>query len=136
MNEFFAMLYEGFHPLDLFYIPDFSNDMFYSGSYVTIGWVMLLSTFGLEALYYYLISSFGKLFRKIYWFIWLVVIAVINFAVANYYSRMAMENMQLEYEFTEYFNFSMVNVLWAVIFSIIFSLILKIKRIKGSRTPF
>lgn len=138
MNDFFAMLYEGFHPLDWFYIytDNFSNNMFGSGAYVTIGWIMLLTTFGLEVVYYYLISSFGKLFRNIYWFIWLVFIAVINFAVANYYSRMTMEDQGLEYGFNEYFYFSMVNVLWAVVFSIIFSLILKIKSIKGSRTPF
>lgn len=136
MNEFFAMLYEGFHPLDLFYIPDFSNDMFHSGAYVTIGWAMLISAFVLEAVYYYFISSFGNLYRRIYWFIWLVVIAVVNFAVAYYYSNMAMEDMELVYGFTEYFNFSMVNVLWAVLFSFAFSLVLKLKSIKGSRTPF
>lgn len=136
MNEFFAMLYEGFHPLDLFYIPDFSNDMFHSGAYVTIGCAMLISTFVLEAVYYYFISSFGNLYRRIYWFIWLTAIAIVNFAMAFYYSRMAMEDLDLDYGFTEYFNFSMVNVLWAVVFSFVFSLLLKIKSIKGSRTPF
>lgn len=136
MNEFFAMLYEGFHPLDLFYIPDFSNDMFHSGAYVTIGWAMLISTFVLEAIYYYFISSFGNLYRRIYWFIWLTAIAIVNFAMGFYYSRMAMEDMDLDYGFTEYFNFSMVNVLWAVVFSFVFSLLLKIKSVRGSRTPF
>lgn len=136
MNELFAALYEGFHPLDLFYIDNFSNDMFSSGAYVTIGCIMLLSTFIMESVYYYFISSFGNLFRVVYWFIWLAVIALINFLVAYYFSTIAMQDMELEYGFNEYFYFSIVNVLWAMLFSFIFSLILKFKSVKGSRTPF
>lgn len=136
MNEFFAMLYEGFHPLDLFYIIHFSNDMFSSGAYVIIGWTMVISTFLLESLYYYFISSFGSFYKRVYWFIWLIIIGVINFIVAFYYSNTTMEQMELEYSFNEYFNFSMVNVLWSILFSFFFSYLLKHKSIKGSRTPF
>jgi len=136
MNDFFAALYEGFHPLNLFYIQDFSNDMYGSGAYVTIGLIMIFSSFVFESLYYYFLSSYGSLYKRIFWFIWLLVIAVINFVVAFYYSTVELENMGVKYGFTEHFNFSVVNVLWAVIFSFVFSLLLKTKSIKGSRTPF
>jgi hypothetical protein len=136
MNDFFAALYEGFHPLNLFYIQDFSNEMYDSGAYVTIGVIMIFSSLILMTLYYYLLSSYGNLYKRLFWFIWLLIIAIINFAVAYYYSIVELENLQLNYGFTEHFNFSIVNVLWTVIFSFLFSLILKFKSIQGSRTPF
>lgn len=136
MNAFFAMLYEGFHPLDLFYIPDFSDSMFESGAYVTIGLIMIFSTLLMESIYYYLLSSYGSLYKRVFWFVWLLVIAIVNFSVAYYYSMDALEDNGMDYAFTDYFNFSMVNVLWATIFSFVFSLILKVKSIRGSRTPF
>ena len=136
MNELFAALYEGFHPLDLFYITGFSDEMFNSGIYVTIGLIMLLTSLGLESIYYYCLSSFGNFYKKVYWLIWLALIGLLNFCVAYYYSSSTMEYLGFEYGFTQYFSFSIVNVLWATIFSFTFSIILKLKSIKGSRTPF
>jgi len=53
MNDFFAALYEGFNPVNLFYIEYFSDDMYESGVYTTIGWLMIISTLALTALYYF-----------------------------------------------------------------------------------
>lgn len=136
MNNFFAMLYEGFEPLSIFYIEGFSNDMYNSGAYVTIGLVMLLTSLFSELFYYYFLSSYSNFFKKTYWFLWMVLIAIINFFVAYTTSFGAMISEGFEYTFLEYFTFSMVNVLWTMIFCFVFSIAFKFKSIKASRTPF
>lgn len=141
MNNFFAILYEGFHPLDLFYIEGFSDDMFQSGIYPIIGFIMLCSTLFLMAIYYYFISNYNGFFKKRFWIIWILVIGIINFFTAYYYSINAMENFYSTSSngnpyTTEHINFSMVNLLWTVIFSFLFSLVLKFKSVCATKTPF
>lgn len=142
MKDFFAALYEGFSPLDLFYIQDFSRDMYDTEAYVTIGLIMIISSLILEAIYYYTVSNFGNMFKRRYWFLWLLMIAALNFIFAYYHSVVEIENLYMEtgaepsYTFSEYFTFSLVNVLWTLIFSFLFSLIFKIKSVQASRTPF
>lgn len=142
MEDFFAALYEGFHPLDLFYIKDFSQDMYSSGVYVSIGLIMIFSTFFLMALYYFALSNYGSFYKKIYWLIWILIIGIINFFVGYYNSLMAIENTYVNspnghpYGFTQFFTFSMVNVIWSIIFCFAFSLVLKIKSTCASKTPF
>ena len=138
MASFFEMIYEGFPPLNLFYINEFSNAMFTADAYTSIGLIMLFSSLIMEVLYYYLLSNYGNLHKRSYWFLWILTIAVINFIVAYMSSMSALEKSEPgnTYTFSQYFTFSMVNVLWAVIFSFVFSLIFKIKSISASRTPF
>jgi len=135
MNNFFAMLYEGFPPLDLFYISinNFSDNMFTSGTYVPVGLIMIISSLLSELFYYFFLSSYGNFYKRIYWFSWMVLIAVINFIVAYSFS---LSTIGLEATFLEYFTFSMVNVLWTMIFCFVFSIAFKFKSIKASRTPF
>lgn len=130
------MLYEGFEPLNLFYIEDFSQDMFTSGTYVSIGLVMLLSSLVSELFYYFFLSSYGSFYKKSYWFLWILFMAIINFIVAYTISFSAMTDEGLTYTFSEYFTFSMVNVLWTMIFCFLFSIAFKFKSVKASRTPF
>lgn len=141
MNDFFAALYEGFHPLNLFYIEGFSDDMYESGIYPTIGLIMLCSSLVLMAIYYYFISNYNGFYKKRFWFIWILVIGVINFIASYYYSEIAMVNFYSTSTdgspyTTVHINFSMVNLFWAVIFSFLFSLVLKIKSVCASKTPF
>ncbi len=138
MNDFFAMLYEGFSPIDLFYISinNFSDNMFTSGVYITIGLVMIISALLSELFYYFFLSSYGNFYKTIYWFLWIVFIAVINFFVGYFASMRAMINEGFSYTFFEYFTFSMVNVLWTMFFCFLFSIVFKFKSIKASRTPF
>lgn len=132
LTNFFATLYES-----LVYIPDFSDALYHSGGYVTIGLIMIFSSLVLEAFYYYFLSSYGSLFKRIYWFVWLLFIAIINFWVAFYYSDELVYSEPLpDITFIDYNLFLIVNAFWSVIFSFVFSLILKTKSIKGSRTPF
>jgi magnesium-transporting ATPase (P-type) len=142
MNDFFATLYEGTLLGDLFYIDGFSNDMFQANAYMSIGLIMLISSLLLEVVYYYFISNYGKFFKKRFWFLWILVIGILNFATAYYQSTVAIEDFYSTstegspYSFTEHFTFSMVNVLWATIFCILFSLVLKIRSVRASSTPF
>jgi len=138
MNNFFAMLYEGFHPMDLFYIStnDFSQNMFLSGAYVSIGLIMLISSLLSELIYYYFLSNYGSFYKKIYWFLWIAFIGLINFSIAYTFSLSAMIADRNIYTFMEYFSFSMVNVLWTVVFCFLFSIVFKFKSVRASRTPF
>ena len=137
MNDFFATLYEA-----VFYIDNFSSDMYDANAYTFIGIIMVLSSLLLEAIYYFFISNYGGFYKRSYWFLWLVVIGIINFAVGYLYSSIAMEEFYSTseegspYSFTEFFSFSMVNMAWAIIFSFFFSIILKTRSIKASKTPF
>lgn len=138
MASFFEIIYEGFPPLNLFYINEFSNAMYDAGAYTSIGLIMLFSSFVMEILYYYMLSNYGNLHKRSYWFLWLITIAAVNFIVAYMSSMLALgkSDPNNTYTFSQYFTFSMVNVLWAIIFSFVFSLIFKIKSISASRTPF
>lgn len=141
MNNFFAALYEGFHPLNLFYIEGFSDDMYESGIYPTIGSIMLCSSLLLMAVYYYFISNYNGFSKKRFWGVWLLVIGVINFIAAYSYSLVEMENFystspQGSPYTTAHINFSMVNFLWAILFSFLFSLVLKFKSVRATKTPF
>lgn len=135
MNDLFAYLYEGFPPLNLFYISNnnFSDNMYQSGSYVSIGLIMLISSLVSELLYYFFLSNYGSFYKKMYWFLWMVAVALINFAVAYSFS---FSTIGPDATFTEYFTYSMVNVLWTMIFCFLFSIAFKFKSIKASRTPF
>jgi hypothetical protein len=142
MNDFFAILYEGTFLGDIFYLDGFSNDLFEANAYMSIGLIMLLSSAILELIYYYFISNYGGFYKKRFWLIWILVIGIINFATAYYQSTVAIEDFYSTstegspYSFTEHFTFSMVNVLWAIIFSFLFSIVLKIKSVQASKTPF
>lgn len=142
MNDFFATLYDGFHPLDLFYIQNFSDDMYESGIFSIIGLIMLSTSLVLIASYYYFISNYNGFFKKRYWFIWILVIGIVNFISAYFYSVTAMEDFYSTssdgspHSITDHINFSMVNLLWAIIFSFLFSMVLKFKSVCASKTPF
>jgi hypothetical protein len=137
MNNFFATLYEL-----IIYINGFSNDMYEANAYMDIGLIMLITSLILILVYYYFISNYGVFYKKIYWFIWLLIIGTINFFSGYYISEISMQSFYSTstggspYSFTEHFTFSMVNVLWAIIFSFLFSIVLKIKSITASKTPF
>lgn len=142
MNDLFATLYEGFNPLNLFYIENFSGDMYDSGSYVTMGWALLLVTVIMVVLYYFLLSNYGKFYKRIWWFVYILIIGLINFIIAYNVSMNAMDDLFITsedgnpYGFSEYFQLGMVNVLYGVILSFILSIIVKFKSIQATRTPF
>ena len=53
MNDLFAPLYEGW---GLFYLDNFSDDLYNARLYIPIGLTMLLSSLALMGVYYYVIN--------------------------------------------------------------------------------
>lgn len=133
MNDFFATLYES-----LFFIDtnNFSENMFLSGAYVSIGLIMVISSLISELLYYYFISNYKMFYKRTYWFLWIAFTSLINFIAAYSMSFSAMATNGDIYTLTEYFAFSMVNILWTMAFCFLFSIVFKFKSIRASRTPF
>lgn len=138
--DVFTNLYEGGFLSNIFHFGQFSDDMFDANAYMLIGLIMIITSFIFEVIYYFLLSNYGRFYKTIFWLVWTLLIGLINFFVAYYYSSEAIYNFYLPADppnyTTEYFSFSMVNVLWSIVLSVIFSLFLKIKSTKASRTPF
>ena len=131
----FATLYD-----NLMLNPDFAQDLFDLNTYYTVGLLMLVSSFVWMLLYYYLVSNYGNFYKLTKWIFWILILAIINFCVGYYISELAMFNLfnpeDYPYTVTDFFNFSIVNVLWTILFCLVFSLILKIKSTTASKTPF
>jgi hypothetical protein len=134
MAGFFEMLYEGLPHAKIFYIRNFSADMHSADAYASIGIAMLLSSFIMEALYYYVLSNYKNWYKTRNWLLWLVTIGIINFVIAILAAKSAVGGNN--YGFSYYLRFAMVNLFWALVFSFIFSMILKFKSTTASRTPF
>jgi len=134
MAGFFEMLYEGLPQAKIFYIRNFSADMHNADAYAAIGISMLLSAFIMEAFYYYVLSNYKNWYKTSNWLVWLLIISILNFSIAFLSAKSAVGINN--YSFSYYFRFAMVNVLWAVVFSFIFSMLLKFKSTTASRTPF
>lgn len=142
MNDLFATLYEGFSPLNLFYIENFSGDIYETGAYVTMGWSMLIVSIVMIVLYYFVLSNYGTFYKRLYWFFYLMIIAIINFAIAYNVSLGAIEDLYLTseegsyYGFNEYFQMSIVNALYGFLICFIVSLIVKTFSVQATKTPF
>jgi len=123
MEDLFANIYELFGNL---YFEDFSDDLFRVGVYPVIGFLMLgLSLLG-PVIYYYVINhpKFSK------WWHWLIVIAVfaiINFTIATVYTFNSLDVLYYHDNpfFSEHFAFGMMNALWSMVFSFVFSMCIK-----------
>ncbi|WP_010250503.1 hypothetical protein [Myroides injenensis] len=142
MNDLFAALYEGFSPLNLFYIENFSSDIYETGAYVTMGWLMIIISIVMTVLYYFLFSNYSVFYKKIYWFLYLVLIAIVNFAVAYNISLSAIEDLYISseqgnyYGINDYFQLSIVNALYGFILCFIVSLLVKSFSVQATKTPF
>lgn len=142
MNDLFAALYEGFSPLNLFYIENFSSDIYETGAYVTMGWLMIIISSVMTALYYFIFSNYSVFYKKIYWFIYLIIIAIVNFAIAYNISLSAIEDLYISseqgnyYGINDYFQLSIVNALYGFILCFIISLIVKSFSVQATKTPF
>lgn len=142
MNDFFASLYEGFSPVNLFYIEYFSDDLYQSGVYPTMGWSMIFITVLSILIYYFLLSNFGKLFTTISWVIYMLFIAVINFFLAYILVQNTLDDFYSTseeghtYIFSNFFQIGIVNAIYTVILGIILSLIVKSFSVQARKTPF
>jgi hypothetical protein len=132
--DFFPLLYD-----NLISNPDFANDLFDSGIYNIVGMIMVFSSLIWMLLYYYFLSDYSNNYKLYKWIIWILVLAIINFSVAYYFSDLQMAILYPDggsYIVTDYINFSLLNFIWSIVFCFILSIPLKIKSITASKTPF
>ncbi len=132
MNDFFAPLYEGW---GLFYLNNFSDDLYNNQLYLPIGWTLLLSTLGLMAVYYYLINH-PRFNRWYHWLLYVGLVGLINFAVAYFVSHDEINMLYEEDPYrAQYYTFGLVNLLYAFVFCTIFSYIIRWWSINCATTP-
>lgn len=132
MNDLFAPLYEGW---GLFYLDNFSDDLYNSSLYIPIGLTLVLSAAALMAVYYYVINH-PRFNRWYHWLLYAVIIGAINFGVAYYISYQTISELyeQDPYQ-SQYYTFGLVNFLYALVFSFLFSYILRWWSINCATTP-
>lgn len=137
MNQLFASFYEGW---GLFWLGDFSNDMYTNNLYLPIGLVLIISSIVWMAVYYYGIDH-PKFAKGRHWLLWILILCAINYTFARYYSFSqldmiyAAQGKEIPFH-AEFTNFSFVNALWAFIFAFLVSLLIKGKSVMCKRTPF
>lgn len=135
--DVFPLLYD-----NLISNPDFANVLYDSEIYNSVGLIMILSSLICMIIYYYIVSNYSN-FKKLYfWAMWILILAIINFSVAYYFSDLEMELQFKETEngspftVTDYINFSFLNFMWTIFFCFILSIPLKIKSTRASKIPF
>lgn len=117
MNDFFAMIYEAG---DLFYMNEFSNDLYNYSLYIPVGLTLIISSIIGLVLYYYVIDN-PRFAKWWHWLFWVLIFCVINFAVGYYLTyteldiKYAEMEMQLPYS-SEFLTFSLENALYTFFF--------------------
>lgn len=123
MKEFFNTIYEWF-------LGDTNSDamVLEDGVFFSVGLCMILIPAIMLTLYYYALNSV-KLSKWYHWLILVAIICAINFAIACGFSWNEVES-------STSITFGLANVLLTVIFSFVFSLIIKWGSSACRRTPF
>lgn len=135
MNDFFANWYEL-----LAYFDNFSDDLYNQNLYITIGLCMVLIPVLILSIYYYVVNSV-KLNKWYHWLVLVVILAGINFCIAYFcsYNDLSLlyeqQNKELPYS-SEFVGFSLINVIWTLVVSFVFSMIIKWGSKNCRRTPF
>lgn len=139
MKEFFANIYEfgGFA-----YFDAFSNDMYQHNLYFPIFIYLIITDVVFIGIYYKILDR-PKL-AKIYWWVLIPVLfsSVISFLVAystvsNALSSIYSEaGQQIPNYSTELFSFACLNSIFAVVLTIIFSIIIKGLSTNLTKVPF
>jgi hypothetical protein len=140
MNDFFSQLYELFGSN---YIEGFSDSLYDGGVYTSTSIAMLTVAFlGMVLLYYVYFNWLRTTNSKTAWLIWLVIVALINGIVAYSLSYSALfgifagQNQDLPYGFGLFAGFSIINFVWSLVFSFVFSILIKGGSPHGKATPF
>lgn len=134
----FAPIYELF---GLAYRGPFSDDLYTNNIYGPIGTTMIITTAVLITAYYYLISNYGSFYKNKFYFLWTLLIALLNFATAFYLADNLLYQVYSPDEYpgeylSDIYILSLINFMWSIILSFLLSIVIKFKSIKASRTPF
>ena len=132
MNDLLAPLYEGW---GLFYLDNFSDDLYNNRLYIPIGLTLLLSSVALMGIFYYVINH-PRFNRWYHWLFYVMLIGALNFGVAYYISYTTLSQLyeQDPYQ-SQYYTFALVNFLYAVVFSFLFSYLLRWWSVNAATTP-
>ena len=129
-NEFFASIYE-----TLTYSNEFSGDLYNENIYQILGFVLLITCILVPFLYY-------KVIDKVHlakFFIWVVVVLIpvlFNFAFAYSYPNNLFVGLGIEYDSNDYLSLATVNTVFALVLTIIFSIIFKNISTNTKKIPF
>jgi hypothetical protein len=140
INDFFATLYQYLTDL-LCQNLDFTPQLYDNFIFEEIGVKMVSFSLIWMFIYYYGVSNYGNLYSLKKWLVWVLIICIINFMVCYYFTEydiyLIFKPQESPFTFwSEYFPFAVVNVFWTIIFCFAFSLVLKIKSTRASKTPF
>jgi hypothetical protein len=137
MNDIFASLYELFA-----YFEGFSDDLYENKLYIPVGLSMSVGSLIGIIIYYYGINH-PRFNRWYHWLITVLTVCIINFGIAysvvingldNIY---ASQNQEIPYS-AEILIFSLINAIWTLIASFVFSFVRKIGKWSYNcrNTPF
>lgn len=134
MENFFTIFYEWGGVLRL---GDVSDALYDYELYSDVGIWLLILTFLLVVIYYYVINS--PRFHR--WYHWLSVLVggmILQFALGFFIPRLTLEDIVdgPDLAFTDYTSFGVLNALFAGFLFFVFSLVLKWGSRNVSRTPF
>ena len=135
LNLFFATWYEL-----LAYFAGFSDDLYNENLYLHIGLYMVFIPVAVLTLYYYAVNSvtFNKWWH---WLILVIILALINFGLAYRITYIELsylyeqQNSELPYS-SEFVSFALINLIWTIVVSIVWSFLIKWGSKNCKRTPF
>lgn len=137
-NTFFANWYEF-----LYRTEGFSDDMYENSLYLPVGiWMILVPVF-LLVVYYYVVNA-ASLNKWWHWLILVVAIAVINFFIGygtayngiwDVYEQQNVDQPGYSISINS-LTFGLINAMWGVLVSFVWSMIIKWGSRNCRRTPF
>lgn len=128
MNDFFSQLYELF---GFCYFDGFSDDLFNAGIYPKLGLSTLLFSLLMLFVFYFLKSQKPLTYRLLVWLIAVSVFCALSFSSAFGVARKTLSNLyeqqnqEMPYEFWQFASFAFINLLWALIFCTIISVVIQ-----------
>lgn len=138
MNTFFANWYELSGQLE-----GFSDDMFDFGLYFPVGLWMVVIPIALLSVYYYVVNA-ASLSKWWHWLLLVVVIGVINLIIGystafngiwDVYEQQNVEDVGYSLGIDSW-TFGLINMLWSMVVSFAWSMIIKWGSSTCRRTPF
>ncbi|HOY30360.1 MAG TPA: hypothetical protein PKW80_00635 [Bacteroidales bacterium] len=137
MNDFFGLIYElG----GLFYIDNFSEDLFDNNLYLPVGLTLFISGLVFMAAYYYLVNH-PRFNRWYHWLFYIALVGIINFLVAYFITK---NNLTIIYEnegntlpyYGQFYTFSLINFIYTLLWCTVVSFIIRWGSRNCSTTPF
>ena len=137
MNNFFAELEEVFGYI---YLNAFSDELYDNNIYTKLGIVLTITSLLWMFIYYYIINH-PRYSNLISWIIWILIGGLVNFILTYSISYNLLSelyyNSEKKMEYTNEFSIlSSINFGWSLIFTFIFSILIKSKSSNATQTPF